>query len=200
MQAAVSAMEKHNDDMGGNVLVTGATSSIRGREGFASFAASKGGLRQICQSVAREYGPKVGLETWPQREQPWLIALPLQHIHVAHIIVDGLIDSQAARDYLGVPKGHRFASDAVRHRTKKSAERRFTADDSSPALPRSFVRRRWQRPGSFSLRSTSRPGRLRWIYGRPGNIFDRRKTQDGSAKHSYERDDDAQSGVCTYLR
>lgn len=52
-------MIKHNGQEGGNILVTGATSSIRGREGFAAFAASKGGLRQICQSVAREYGPQV---------------------------------------------------------------------------------------------------------------------------------------------
>lgn len=50
-------MDKHK--AGGNVLVTGATSSIRGREGFAAFAASKGGLRAICQSVAREFGPRV---------------------------------------------------------------------------------------------------------------------------------------------
>lgn len=59
MQSAVAAMKNHNGEQGGNILVTGATSSIRGREGFAAFAASKGGLRQICQSVAREYGPHV---------------------------------------------------------------------------------------------------------------------------------------------
>lgn len=93
MQAAIASMTKNNEGKGGSILVTGATSSIRGREGFAAFAASKGGLRQICQSVAREYGP--------------------QHIHVAHIIVDGLIDSQEARNYLGLQKGQRFGSDSV---------------------------------------------------------------------------------------
>lgn len=59
MQSAIAIMERMNGTAGGNILVTGATSSIRGRSGFAGFAASKGGLRQICQSVAREYGPKV---------------------------------------------------------------------------------------------------------------------------------------------
>lgn len=46
-QATLAAMESHNE--GGNVLVTGATSSRRGREGFASFAASKSGLRAMCE-------------------------------------------------------------------------------------------------------------------------------------------------------
>lgn len=93
MQTAIRSMMEYNNGKGGSILVTGATSSVRGREGFAAFAASKGGLRQICQSVAREYGPN--------------------NIHVAHIIVDGLIDSQEARDFLGLEKGQRFATHSV---------------------------------------------------------------------------------------
>ena len=61
----------------GSILFTGATASIRGREGFAAFAAAKAGLRAIAQSAAREFAPK--------------------GIHVAHVVVDGAIDGVFAR-------------------------------------------------------------------------------------------------------
>jgi NAD(P)-dependent dehydrogenase (short-subunit alcohol dehydrogenase family) len=57
----------------GTVIFTGATASVRGREGFAAFAAAKHGLRAVAQSMARELGPK--------------------GIHVAHTIIDGAIDT-----------------------------------------------------------------------------------------------------------
>jgi NAD(P)-dependent dehydrogenase (short-subunit alcohol dehydrogenase family) len=50
---------------------------LRGREGFAAFAAAKAGLRAVAQSAARELGPK--------------------GIHVAHIVVDGAIDGRFTR-------------------------------------------------------------------------------------------------------
>jgi NAD(P)-dependent dehydrogenase (short-subunit alcohol dehydrogenase family) len=53
----------------GTVIFTGASASLRGKPGFAHFAAAKAGLRMIAQSMAREYGP-LG-------------------IHVAHVVVDG---------------------------------------------------------------------------------------------------------------
>jgi len=53
----------------GTVIFTGASASLRGRPGFAHFAAAKAGLRAIAQSMAREYGP--------------------QGIHVAHVVIDG---------------------------------------------------------------------------------------------------------------
>src|SRR5918995_4098309 len=56
----------------GTVIFTGASASLRGKPGFAHFAAAKAGLRTIAQSMAREYGP-LGL-------------------HVAHVVVDGGID------------------------------------------------------------------------------------------------------------
>ena len=59
----------------GTILFTGATASMRGGSGFAAFASAKFGLRAIAQSLARELGP--------------------QGIHVAHLIVDGSIDSEA---------------------------------------------------------------------------------------------------------
>jgi len=57
----------------GTVIFTGATASIRGREGFAAFASAKHGLRALAQSMARELGPK--------------------GVHVAHTIIDGAIDT-----------------------------------------------------------------------------------------------------------
>jgi NAD(P)-dependent dehydrogenase (short-subunit alcohol dehydrogenase family) len=61
----------------GSILITGATASTRGREGFAAFAAAKAGLRAIAQSAARELSP-LGL-------------------HVAHVVVDGAIDGVFTR-------------------------------------------------------------------------------------------------------
>ena len=61
----------------GTILFTGATASIRGRDGFAAFAAAKAGLRALAQSMSRELGPK--------------------GIHVAHVVVDGAIDGNFTR-------------------------------------------------------------------------------------------------------
>jgi len=57
----------------GTIIFTGATASVRGREGFAAFAAAKHGLRAVAQSMARELGPR--------------------GVHVAHTIIDGAIDT-----------------------------------------------------------------------------------------------------------
>ncbi len=58
----------------GTVIFTGASGSLRGKGGFAQFAAAKAGLRMISQSMAREFGP-LGL-------------------HVAHVVIDGGINGQ----------------------------------------------------------------------------------------------------------
>jgi len=57
----------------GTILFTGATASLRGSAKFGAFAASKFALRALAQSMARELGP--------------------QGIHVAHIIIDGQINT-----------------------------------------------------------------------------------------------------------
>lgn len=62
----------------GTILFTGATAGTRGAAGFAAFACAKHGLRALAQSMARELGPK--------------------NIHVAHVVVDGAIDSAFIRD------------------------------------------------------------------------------------------------------
>jgi NAD(P)-dependent dehydrogenase (short-subunit alcohol dehydrogenase family) len=61
----------------GSILFTGATASVRGRDGFAAFAAAKHGLRAVAQSMARELGP--------------------QGIHVAHVVIDGAVDGTFIR-------------------------------------------------------------------------------------------------------
>ena len=61
----------------GTIIFTGATASLRGRDGFAAFAGAKHGLRALAQSMAREL--------WPQG------------IHVAHPIIDGAIDTDFIR-------------------------------------------------------------------------------------------------------
>jgi NAD(P)-dependent dehydrogenase (short-subunit alcohol dehydrogenase family) len=55
-----------------SLLVTGATAAIRGSPHFATFAAGNFAKRALSQSLGREFGPK--------------------GIHVAHIIIDGVIN------------------------------------------------------------------------------------------------------------
>jgi NAD(P)-dependent dehydrogenase (short-subunit alcohol dehydrogenase family) len=62
----------------GTILFTGATASVRGGSGFAAFAGAKHALRALAQSMARELGP-LG-------------------IHVAHVVIDGAIDTPFIRD------------------------------------------------------------------------------------------------------
>ena len=64
----------------GTIIFTGATASLRGSAGFSAFAAAKHSLRALAQSCARELGPK--------------------GIHVAHTIIDGMIDSNFIRELL----------------------------------------------------------------------------------------------------
>ncbi len=61
----------------GTIIFTGATASLRGREGFAAFAGAKHALRALAQSMARELWPK--------------------GIHVAHPVIDGSIDTEFIR-------------------------------------------------------------------------------------------------------
>jgi NAD(P)-dependent dehydrogenase (short-subunit alcohol dehydrogenase family) len=69
----------------GTILFTGATASVRGGSGFAAFAAAKFGLRAVAQSMARELAPR--------------------NIHVAHLIIDGAIDSEAIHKRLSAATG-----------------------------------------------------------------------------------------------
>ena len=60
-----------------SLLFTGASASLRGKAGFSAFASGKGALRMLTQSLAREFGP--------------------QGIHIAHVIIDGIIEGEKVR-------------------------------------------------------------------------------------------------------
>ncbi|WBT37888.1 SDR family NAD(P)-dependent oxidoreductase [Hyphomicrobium sp. DMF-1] len=62
----------------GSVIYTGATASLRARPGFMAFASAKAALRAVAQGFAREFGP--------------------QGIHVAHVVIDGVIRGDYARE------------------------------------------------------------------------------------------------------
>jgi NAD(P)-dependent dehydrogenase (short-subunit alcohol dehydrogenase family) len=62
----------------GTILFTGATASLRGGVGFSAFAGGKHALRALAQSMARELGP--------------------QGLHVAHVVIDGAIDTPFIKD------------------------------------------------------------------------------------------------------
>jgi short-subunit dehydrogenase len=61
----------------GTIIYTGATASLRGSAHFAAFAGAKHALRALAQSMARELGPR--------------------GVHVAHVVVDGAIDTEFIR-------------------------------------------------------------------------------------------------------
>lgn len=61
----------------GTIIFTGATASLRGGNGYSAFSGAKGALRMLAQSMARELGP--------------------QNIHVAHVVIDGGIDTEFIR-------------------------------------------------------------------------------------------------------
>ncbi|GAC1494500.1 MAG: SDR family oxidoreductase [Chamaesiphon sp.] len=70
-QAAARLMTQQGH---GTILFTGASASLRGSAGFANLAVGKFGLRAVAQSMAREVAS--------------------QGVHVAHIIIDGQIESE----------------------------------------------------------------------------------------------------------
>lgn len=64
----------------GSMLFTRASASLRGKPN-AHFSAAKGALRNLAQALAREYGPR--------------------GVHVAHIVIDGVVDGERARSLFG---------------------------------------------------------------------------------------------------
>lgn len=78
-----------------SLIITGATGSVRGSARFATFAAGKFAVRALGQSLAREFGPR--------------------GVHVAHVIVDGVIDIPRTKSYNvneGKPDG-KISADAI---------------------------------------------------------------------------------------
>jgi NAD(P)-dependent dehydrogenase (short-subunit alcohol dehydrogenase family) len=80
-QEALKMMLAQESEQGvrGTLIFTGASASLRGKPMFAGFSASKGALRAMAQSIAREFGP--------------------QGVHVAHVVIDGLVNGAIVREF-----------------------------------------------------------------------------------------------------
>lgn len=72
----------------GTIIFTGATASRRGGANASAFASAKFALRGLAQALARECGPK--------------------GIHVAHVVIDGLIDEPQTLKRFGPAKTNRI--------------------------------------------------------------------------------------------
>jgi len=77
----------------GTIIFTGATAAVRGGAKFCAFASAKFALRGLAQSLARELGPS--------------------GIHVAHVVIDGLIDEPQTEARFGVGGGQRLDPAAI---------------------------------------------------------------------------------------
>ena len=106
----------------GTILFTGATASVRGSAGFSAFAGAKHALRALAQSMARELGP--------------------QGIHVAHVVIDGAIDTEFIRSNFPAARraeGPRRHPEPRRHRrgllaAAPAAAQRLDPRDGSAAV------------------------------------------------------------------
>jgi NAD(P)-dependent dehydrogenase (short-subunit alcohol dehydrogenase family) len=70
-------------EKGGTAIFTGATASIRGGINFSAFSSAKFALRGLVQSLARQYQSS--------------------GLHIAHILVDGIIDTEKSRKLHSLP-------------------------------------------------------------------------------------------------
>ncbi|OJJ65649.1 hypothetical protein ASPBRDRAFT_669940 [Aspergillus brasiliensis CBS 101740] len=75
------------------LIFTGATASLRGGPGLATFAAGKFALRALAQSLAREFGPR--------------------GVHVSHVIIDGMIDTPRTQQFLLDHEDAKLNPDAI---------------------------------------------------------------------------------------
>ncbi|MGP6087328.1 SDR family NAD(P)-dependent oxidoreductase [Antarctobacter jejuensis] len=72
----------------GTIIVTGATAALRGRNWTTAFAPAKAAQRILSQSLAKQLGPK--------------------GVHVAYMVIDGVIDTAATRAHFAKGKPDDF--------------------------------------------------------------------------------------------
>ena len=78
----------------GVLMASGNTSALRGKPRFSAFAPSKAAQRILCESLARDLGPK--------------------GIHVAYLVIDAVIDLEWTRKMFSEEKDEFFISpDAI---------------------------------------------------------------------------------------
>ena len=88
--AAQQVLPAMVEDGHGTILLTGASAALRGKASFSALAVGKFGLRALAQSMAREFGP--------------------QGVHVAHVIVDGQINTPRLREMMPDREDHTMLS------------------------------------------------------------------------------------------
>ncbi|WP_248277193.1 SDR family NAD(P)-dependent oxidoreductase [Brasilonema octagenarum] len=117
----------------GTILLTGATAAVKGSAKFAALAVGKFGLRALAQSLAREFSP--------------------QGIHVAHIIIDGMINTQRVRAMVSEAEEHTLLA--------PEAFAQHLRSRSVPAGLRRFAQTYWQLyqqdPTAWTLELDLRP-------------------------------------------
>ena len=80
-------------DAGGAIIFTGATAAVKAAAGFAAFGSSKFALRGLAQSMARELGPR--------------------GIHVAHVVIDGIIWTPRTGELHGLSESKCLKPEAI---------------------------------------------------------------------------------------
>jgi len=75
------------------LIFTSATAAMKGSANCSSFATGKFAMRALAQSLAREFGPK--------------------GLHVAHAIIDGVIDIERTKDYKFDHPDAKISPDAI---------------------------------------------------------------------------------------
>lgn len=78
----------------GAIIVSGATAALRGRNWTTAFAPTKASQRILAQSLAKQFGPK--------------------GVHVAYLIIDGVIDTEDTRTGFALGKPDDFFMDPDR--------------------------------------------------------------------------------------
>ena len=110
----------------GTILFTGATASVRGGAGYAAFAGGKHALRALAQSMARELGP--------------------EGIHVAHVVIDGGIDTEFTRSRLNDRYEERKDNSAILNPTSIAENYWMLHNQSRDAWTHELDVRPWSEP------------------------------------------------------
>lgn len=128
---------KQGSDHPPSLIFTGATASVKSNAQMASFATGKWALRALSQSLAKEFGP--------------------QGVHVAHAIIDGVIDIPRTKDWMKeLDPDAKLSADGVRFSTLLFIAHRMghpNADAKMHRLPMTTG-------GSIRSQRQTSPGRL----------------------------------------
>jgi NAD(P)-dependent dehydrogenase (short-subunit alcohol dehydrogenase family) len=97
-QQVLPMLVAHSEDSSakypGSLIFTGATASVKSNALMSAFSTGKYAMRALSQSIAREFAPK--------------------GVHVAHAIIDGVIDIPRTKEWLkDMPAEGKIEADAI---------------------------------------------------------------------------------------